>query len=143
MIRNGELEELELLDEVFQVCVFLQVYAGLPSFTVDDIAKMVNADKRLVEHCVEILARNGYLRVTGDGITVTDEGLNTADSRFSDEFKFFHGSAHGFCNDPDCDCHRGDPSSCSIHSSENRVVAASKSWRKGLRLELPRRGVRV
>ena len=136
---KDELEMLKLVDEVFQVCVFLHVYAGLEKFSVDDVAKMVSTDIATVRKCIELLVSRGHIKVEGDHYAVTDEGLVEAEKRFMDEFKFFHGSAHGFCNDPDCECHTGDPASCSIHSSERRVKEAARSWKKGLRMDLPRR----
>ncbi|MCE4610808.1 MAG: winged helix-turn-helix domain-containing protein [Desulfurococcales archaeon] len=135
-----ELEFLRMLDEVFQVCVFLHVYAGLEKFGIDDIARMVGANTSVVLKCIDLLVNRGYIRIDGDLYTLTDEGLQEAEKKFMDEFRFFHGSAHGFCNDPDCECHTGDPASCSIHSSEKRIKEAARSWKKGLRISLPRRG---
>ncbi|TRM78357.1 hypothetical protein DJ531_06480 [Sulfolobus sp. A20-N-F6] len=113
-------ETLGVLDEIFQVCYFLQIYAGLNKFCINDVVKFSGMETEIINDCLDRLCKYGYLIKEDNGYYILSSiGLNEAKSRYEEEFKFFHGSAHGLCNDPKCACHEKGPLYCNLTINES------------------------
>lgn len=131
---------LSLADEVFQVCYFLQVYAGLRVITVEDLLKMIGASASEVARCLELLLSSKYLEARDGGYMLTRDGVLEAERRFSEEFRFFHRGAHGICNDPNCECHSKGPGSCDVETGHRSAGISGGGFRiNSFRIELKKR----
>ena len=127
-----ELDKIKIMDEVFEVCYFLQVYALLDKITISDIEKMLGIKGEDIKDIIYLLKSMGFIKINDDGtFYITDQGLEEAKSKFENEFKIFHGGVHGLCNDPSCVCQTKGVEYCELdhHNKKLKLLPNLKKLR--------------
>jgi len=109
----GELEALQIRDEVLQAMYWMQSEGLADASTAPELARFLAVPAETLGPYLQRFADDGYLVRSERGYRLSDRGMEAGKQTFAEEFADLTRPTHGEC-DEDCWCHESpeDAAAC-------------------------------
>ena len=110
LISIDEQPSIYWQDEILQVMYWMRGEGFGEQIKIAQLKKFLDASEEiLIANLSELEKKNLVNSDLSDLYELTETGVKEGGRRFADEFEGMTKQGHYECDDPDCDCHSGEP----------------------------------